>query len=338
MDNSPFSSPALQTVEERPRIRFILSKGAGKGNAHKLAKEILAQYPSAKHTELGQAGIYPSDVEISLTRGPDHVSQLATEWAQMWGSQGVCYVAGGDGSVNEVANALAGTDCAFGVIPAGTGNDFARNLYGEDTGYRGSIELVAATKHAQFGPIDLLQVNDEYCVNVFSLGYDTEVLRKAMALQRRFRSLGSSAYKAAVLRTIFYQKAIDLDFEYQEPDSPARSMEHTCTVFVVGNGRMYGGGYRPLPAAMLDDGQADLLYSDDLNLLGIGRLLASYRRGTHQSSPKVHMTRVGSVSVRRSDGQPLLWNIDGIVFESDTVQIKNIPRAVNLARLSLVSE
>lgn len=141
--------------------------------------------------------------------------ELAAEWDRFWGDSGVCYVAGGDGSVNEVASALVGQACAFGVIPAGTGNDFARSLYQGDVGYNEALGLVGATKQAEFSPIDVLKVNDQYSVNVFSLGYDTEVLNEAMHIQRRFRKLGSSAYAAGVLRTLLRKS----QFRYDSPTS-----------------------------------------------------------------------------------------------------------------------
>ncbi|WP_216395079.1 diacylglycerol/lipid kinase family protein [Arcanobacterium phocae] len=333
MDHSPFLLSATQDASQRPYIRFILSRGAGKGNAHALAQEIRSCYPHATHSELGGDRRQAGRVTISLTRGPDHVQKLAAEWNEFWGKKGVCYVAGGDGSVNEVVQALAGKDCAFGVIPMGTGNDFARSLYGEDVGYRDALSLISATKNVGFSPIDVLQVNDLYCANVFSLGYDTEVLREAMRVQRRFRALGSSAYGLGVARTLWREKSVPLAFSYHDIAGEHHQIEQACTVFVVGNGRMYGGGYQPLPDALLDDAHADFLYSDSLSLLGIGRLLAKYRDGSHTESPVAHMDEIVDLHVERIDGESLLWNIDGLIYESDAVDIKNIPSAVTLARL-----
>ncbi|QJC21929.1 diacylglycerol/lipid kinase family protein [Arcanobacterium buesumense] len=333
MDQSPFSLLPTENASQRPYIRFILSRGAGKGNAHALAQEIRACYPHATHSELGGSRSQAGRVTISLTRGPDHVQKLAAEWNSFWGNQGVCYVAGGDGSVNEVVQALAGKDCAFGVIPMGTGNDFARSLYAQDVGYRDALTLISATKNVEFSPIDVLRVNDFYCANVFSLGYDTEVLRAAMRVQRRFRALGSAAYGLGVARTLWHEKSVPLAFSYHDTAGEYHQIEQACTVFVVGNGRMYGGGYQPLPGALLDDSHADFLYSDSLSLLGIGRLLTKYRDGSHTASPVAHTDTIVDLHVERIDGEPLLWNIDGLIYESESVDIKNIPGSVTLARL-----
>ncbi|QRV01531.1 hypothetical protein JTE88_05300 [Arcanobacterium phocisimile] len=335
MNHSPFLHPPRQQVADRPHIRFILSRGAGKGRAHALTQEILHQYPHATHTRLGDRRENAGEVTISLTRGPDHVRELAAEWDRFWGDSGVCYVAGGDGSVNEVASALVGQACAFGVIPAGTGNDFARSLYQGDVGYNEALGLVGATKQAEFSPIDVLKVNDQYSVNVFSLGYDTEVLNEAMHIQRRFRKLGSSAYAAGVLRTLLRKKSIPLRFTYLDATGQRVNIEQSCTAFVVGNGRMYGGGYQPLPDALLDDSVADLFYADKMGLMRFARLLVDYRHGAHTTKPQAHMAQILEIDVERGDGEPLLWNVDGIVHESPTVHLENIPNAVSLARLPL---
>ncbi|USR78789.1 diacylglycerol/lipid kinase family protein [Arcanobacterium pinnipediorum] len=335
MDHSPFSSPPVHFSEHRPYIRFILSRGAGKGRAHALTQEILRHYPHATHTRLGDSRPESGQVTISLTRGPDHVRELALEWDRFWGDQGVCYVAGGDGSVNEVASALVGKGCAFGVIPAGTGNDFARSLYQGDVRHRQALELVAQTKHSQFSPIDVLKVNDQYSVNVFSLGYDTEVLHAAMRIQRRMRMLGSSAYVAGVMRTLLRRKSVPLHFEYLDISGQRVIVDQSCIAFVVGNGRMYGGGYQPLPQALLDDSVADLFYADQMGLMRFARLLSDYRFGRHITKPEAHMAQVHEIDVERSDGEPLLWNVDGIVCESQKVHIKTMPHALTLARLPL---
>ena len=353
-------APNLEgTTQSRPHIRFILSRGAGKGAAHRLISEIRRYYPHATHTSVGATKAEvtqraterepvcdpehlreseSSTVTISLTSGPDHVHRLALEWDEMWGDRGVVYIAGGDGSVNEVGAALARRKCAFGVIPMGTGNDFARGLYDGKVSRRDALALVERTRHAHFAPIDALWANEHICVNVFSLGYDTIVLREALRLHDRWPALGGLSYVGGVLRTSLQEKATPLRFSYYycgaagDLGQPQR-VEQECTAMLVGNGQYYGSGYRPLPQAVLDDGAADLLYADAMSLAKFATLIGSYRRGTHLHNSKVHLARMRELRVERSDGEPLLWNVDGIIHESASVALRLEPAALTLARL-----
>ncbi len=340
-------------TSQRKHIRFILSRGAGKGLANELISEIVRCYPHATHTSVGASRKEAGIVTISLTRGPDDVATLAREWDKWWGSHGVVYIAGGDGSVNEVGNALAGKECAFGVLPMGTGNDFARMIYGGKTSKKFALTLVEQTLTAQFQPIDALKVNDLYCVNVFSLGYDTEVLQKAIEAKNRHPKLGSLSYVAGVAQTALQEKNIPLHITYslgeQQKSLPGplktiealargeREMSVTvaqeCIVMLVGNGQYYGSGYYPLPHARIDDAQANLLYVDSLNLAQFGKLLGSYRKGSHLKNHRVHTAAISELAVQRTDGKKLLWNIDGIVHESTEVRVNIVPQALTLAIL-----
>ena len=342
------------TASRRPHIRFILSRGAGKGLANELISEILRCYPHATHTCVGASRKEAGTVTISLTRSPEDVAVLAQEWDKWWGSRGVVYIAGGDGSVNEVGNALAGRECAFGVIPMGTGNDFARMLYGGKTSKKFALTLVEKTLDAEFRPIDALKVNDLYCVNVFSLGYDTEVLQKAIEAKNRYPKLGSLSYVTGVAQTALREKNVPLRITYSYGEAhtslpgPLKtiealargereaniSVEQECIVMLVGNGQYYGSGYHPLPQACIDDAHADLLYVDALNLAQFGKLLGSYRKGSHIKNPKVHTAKITELTVERTDGAQLLWNVDGIVHESTSVRVKIVPHALTLALLA----
>ena len=106
-----------------------------------------------------------------------------------------------------------------------------------------------------------------------------------------------------------------------------------CIVMLVGNGQYYGSGYHPLPHARINDAQANLLYVDALNLAQFGKLLGSYRKGSHLKNHRVHTAAISELAVQRTDGEKLLWNIDGIVHESAEVRVNIVPQALTLAIL-----
>ncbi|MDP9801652.1 YegS/Rv2252/BmrU family lipid kinase [Arcanobacterium wilhelmae] len=311
------------------KIRFVLSRSAGRGRAHRLVDAIRRVYPNATHTRVGSSREAAGDVTISMTYGPADVAQLAREWREWHGADGVVYVAGGDGSVSETASALAGSECAFGVIPMGSGNDFARGLYNGDVGERAALALVAGTVAPQVRPIDLLQVNDVTCVNVFSLGYDTRILRNAMRVGRAVPFAGSLAYPIAVVGAVGMRKRDFVRVLGTDVGGEKFRIEQDVTVCAVGNGRFYGGGYQPLPEAKIDDGVADFLYSEPVGLMGFAAVIGKYRGGSHVGDRRVHMRRVRSLVIEGE--RELLWNVDGQIHESSRIAIHVLPGAVRLA-------
>ena len=357
-----FSIEETAPADSRSHIRFILSRGAGKGMdrsgaANELIMEILRVYPQATHSTVGMSAEECGDVTISLTYSEHDVYDLAHEWDEMWGSSGVVYIAGGDGSVNEVASALAGKACAFGVIPMGTGNDFARGLYGPKISLKLAVSLIEKTATAQFGPIDLLRADAEeesdvldeltsshalhhvpegtptYCINVFSLGYDTQVLLEALRMTERVPAVGRFAYLAAAARTGTWDKGTPLRIEATSSEGESVEVEQRCAAMIVGNNAYYGGGYNPLPEAVLDDGLADALYVDDLKFASFVHMIQKYRRGTHTKDPRAHFLRTDRIRIERTDGEDVLWNVDGVVHRSVAVEISVVPGALTLARL-----
>ena len=137
---------------------FILSAKAGSGgqNFQGFRSRVLQAYEGKKDEY---------QLEIVLTENKSHAKVAAQGFAEKYGSNGIVYACGGDGTNSEVASALCMTETPMSLIPMGTANDFAKNFdYGqfkiEDT-FEPTIE-----------PIDIIKVNDTYCINIMSLGFD----------------------------------------------------------------------------------------------------------------------------------------------------------------------
>ncbi|MCI7551331.1 MAG: diacylglycerol kinase family protein [Actinomycetaceae bacterium] len=325
------------TQSESPsarKIRFILSRSAGSGKAQALINEIFRWFPEATHSKPGTPRERCGDVTISLTRSADDVRVFTREWRDFWADDGVVFIAGGDGSLNETISELVGSGCAFGVLPMGTGNDFARALYEGHISPEHAISRVRNIAHVQYRSIDSMRANGMPCVNMFSLGYDTQVLDAALALQRRYRRYGSLSFAAGVIKTLPQDKTTPLRFRYTSSEGEESSVEQGATVLTIGNSQYYGGGFRPLPHAMIDDGALDLMHVDSLSMPSFARLITKYRSGRHLEDPRVHTAKVTSVDIERSDGKDLLWNIDGIIHHSRSVHIEVKPASLVLADLN----
>lgn len=192
-------------------------------------------------------------------------------------------VLGGDGSAGAAANGLLGTRAALAVLPAGTGDDFAKAI--------GPGKLEAATKllaSPRIRPIDVVQVTagaQRRCfVNVAGAGFDSEVNEAANAMKLNLG--GTGTYLAALVKTLSRfspaRYVIDLDGE---------RLDTEAMLVVVGNSRSYGGGMKVLPGASVTDGQLDVCIVHALSKAAFLRAFPRVFRGTHITHPKVSMLR-----------------------------------------------
>ena len=310
-------------------IRFVLSTKSGKGMEKNLPQKIREIFARAE----AEKGIRHKGVDIRMTEYAGHGAELARDWAARYGAEGVVYIGGGDGSVNEAANALAGSGCAMGVLPLGTGNDFARQLYPGLKAKEALRRVLPRTPEAELTAIDLLEVNGHYCVNVLSLGYDTVVLKTAYDILEKHPFLGQMAYVLAVLKTIFYVKHYPLHFEMKDEKGEIFSADKIAATAVVGNGGYYGSGFNPSPEADLQDGLGDFLYADNLSFKEFLPLAFQYKKGEHLGHPKIHMMHMTEGLIRSSDGRPIPANYDGEIFQSSEIRLKMHPGKLRFAKL-----
>ncbi|ALS99549.1 diacylglycerol/lipid kinase family protein [Lacimicrobium alkaliphilum] len=230
----------------------------------------LAQIYRQRLTErLQQAS---EDFDIWYTTDNDqanqrHLQQCTTDYSD-W------VVIGGDGTLNLAVNALAGTDVIMGLLPCGSGNDFARNLYrkGDDP-----IEVVLGEHSSR---IDLGLCNDRYFVNVLGLGFDGEIVAGMYDHQprtlRRWRYL-----LAALVKLLGYQE------QKVALTSTERSKNEPTFLVAFANGRYFGGGMQIAPKAELSDGLLDCCWIGKASLLRKFYYLWRVFSGTHLNAAAV---------------------------------------------------
>ena len=227
------------------------------------------------------------DHRIRVAESAEDLERLARAAAE----EGVEIVAvlGGDGSAGAAANGVVGTRAALAILPAGTGDDFARAI--------GASKLEAAAEllvAPDIREVDVLRVTagaqDRRVINIAGAGFDSEVNEAANAMSMRLGATGT--YVAAVLTTLRrfeparYEIAVDGERIVTE-----------AMLVVVGNGRSYGGGMRVLPDASIDDGLLDVCIVHKLSAPAFLRAFPRVFRGTHVRHPKVTMRRGRRVTV-----------------------------------------
>lgn len=238
-------------------------------------------------------------VDVVRTEAPNHGTELAARAARDGVERVV--VVGGDGTVHEVANGLLaqGSDAVLGVVPIGSGNDFAK-LVGV---YRHNpVRAVARIVTARPRRFDVGRVLDEYFVNSMGCGFDAEVVRARNAMPNL---PGVLSYLVPVLRTFA---------SYRPQLLQARSAEFAETghmmLVEVCNGTTAGGDYRFAPDADPTDGRLDVCLVRRVSLPRFLLALPRVMRGTHERMKEVTLFQTRELVIR-SPEHPLLLHLDG---------------------------
>jgi len=224
---------------------------------------------------------------------------------------------GGDGTASEAVNGFLPGDIAFGIIPAGSGNDFAR-LHRLPTDPDKALDVCL---NGQLKKVDIATINDHYLLNVGGVGFDAEV---AAETNRIGKKLGSTLpYVISLFRTLFTYRNARIRVEVDGEEIQATSL-----LVAVGNGQYYGGGMHILPPADTEDGLMDICIGGDLTKVETVKLLPRIFAGTHLSHPKVTMRRGRRVTI--SSDRPLHFHADGEPLGTTPVTFEVQPAKLSL--------
>ena len=217
----------------------------------------------------------------------------------------ILYIKGGDGALSEVASVLCGSGTDFGLIPGGTGNDFSKNFSYHNFKLENIFDY-------EISPIDLIEVNGKICINVTSLGFDTNVLKYAYDIMKRKKLGGRLGYFYGVVKSVMNLENVDLKISCLDEKNEEVNLSGSFLISALCNGSYYGNGFKPAPKAKIDDGLLNLILAEKMSPLRIASLFTSYRRGDHlgKSGVREILTRSGKISSERE----FLYNIDGEIY------------------------
>jgi YegS/Rv2252/BmrU family lipid kinase len=208
----------------------------------------------------------------------------------------------------------------LGVLPVGTGNDFASNL-GIPTDLRQAALRLA---QAQTRRIDLGQVNGRFFDNNMGMGFETMIDVEA---HKTTWLSGRPQYLAAVFRAMTSYPFPVVDIHQDGGTTLAKEI----LLISVGNNRRIGGGFLLTPYAEPDDGQLDVCVVDALPRREILRLLPKAATGQHEGEPAVCLTRTTRLIVESEE--PLPIHTDGEVLWLDAHRVEV---TVEPARLEVI--
>ena len=257
--------------------------------------------------------------EIFLTTKPGSAARFART-AMRKGSE-IIVAAGGDGTLNEVINGIGENvgDTRVGLLPLGTGNDFARTI-GIPTDLEAALEVI---RSGETRAVDLVRVTSDevrYFVNVSAGGFSGLVDEKLTPEMKK--TWGPLAYLRSAAAALPELRAYRTTLAFDNTDSLVLDLYNV----VVANGRYVAGGRLIAPEASIDDGLLDIILIQQRSAPELALLAAQVALGTHLSSDAIVFRRAAKLTV---NSKPGMWfNVDGELVGNEPARFEILPRAL----------
>lgn len=228
----------------------------------------------------------------------------------------VVIAVGGDGTVHEVGSALIGGAAAFGVLPTGSGNDFASVIETPvNVDSAGVFFGTRPVRDCDAGRVEWIdergQTGRAAFINTLGLGIEGAIAARAEELSR---VPGFLRYLLAALLALPGYRSPRLCLERDGERIDARQL-----LLSIGNGRRAGGRFLLHPQARIDDGWLDVCRADELPLHRILRVLPSVFSGKHARFPGIHAARCRSLRLTSDPPTPL--HADGELLTGGAVEL-----------------
>ena len=283
------------------RHLFIINPAAGSRNQTEVYRKKIAEACEAR-------GL---NYSIRVSGAPGRCCKIAREAAET-GKEYRIYACGGDGTLNEVVNGAAGfPNVAVTTFACGSGNDFAR-MFSDPEAFRDLEQLL----DAQETEFDLIRCNDDYSLNICSVGLDarigTDVSRyKRIPLLHGFRAYAASTV-VNTIKGITEHYVIELNSETIDGDQ---------TLICACNGRYYGGGFNPVPEADPTDGLMEVLVVTGVSRLQVAQVVGKYKNGKYKDYPHlIRHFRTDRLTIRCDKPTPI--NLDGELRTAQNIDLR----------------
>ncbi|MDO6355307.1 diacylglycerol kinase family lipid kinase [Caloramator sp. CAR-1] len=284
-------------------ILFIVNPKAGNGKALKVFEKIKEKMKFLK-----------KDYEIAYTKGPEDAITIAREASNSFNK---IVSVGGDGTLNEVVNGIAGSRAILGVIPAGTGNDFAKTIYPS----LNIDDILKTIIDGEVKSIDIGKCNNKYFINIASAGIDAEIAHRVQRIKKSVP--GKTVYLNALFKTLASYKGIDFNIKLDDVSFKANTLLITAS-----NGKYYGGGMIPTPDADIRDGYFDVCHIKNLNKLKIIAILYKFIKGNHTSLKEVTIFKTKRLTIKAD--KKFFINIDGETLETNEANLELYKDFINI--------
>jgi diacylglycerol kinase (ATP) len=300
------------------KIKVILNPVAGRGFGLKSSKKI--------HTLFQESGV---EFELVHTQYPLHAVRIAEE--AVYEGFDVIVAAGGDGTTNEVANGLLkaaekGYEATLGIIPLGSGSDFAFSAGVPSDYEKACLSLIDGDlKISDVGRVKLPGQKPRFFANMVGIGFDTIVTIESLKIKRL---RGILMYFIVVLKTIlrgFEAPVVKCVFD-------GKTLTLPVLMVCIANGQREGGGFLVAPQARLDDGFLDICIVPAMGRLAMLRLLPHFMKGSHVDKGGIFMSRTKHFSMTAEGA--LKVHADGEILCTDgsRIECQVLPNRLKIRR------
>ena len=286
------------------RKLFVIWNPASGGNAKKIVSQLSDYLRSNAFAHL------IADTEDTKNASVTLREQLDPSFTDL-------IIVGGDGTINESVNGLQ-FDVPVSIIPAGTGDDFAKMVNIGST----LNEQIDTAVHGKISTIDLGTCNGRKFVNGIGIGFDGQIVED-MISKRVLLLRGHAAYYYHVLRILGGYKEKSFQYEIDE-----LALDKELILLTIGNGSTFGGGFKLMPEARIDDGLLEVCEIGALS--GLRRFMNIHKlsNGTHGTLDMINFYRARQVIVK--ENAALYAHIDGERLGNPPFNIQIVPKALKL--------
>lgn len=292
------------------KILFIINPVSGSGKGTQLIKEI---NEFMEKTEI--------EYSIKISNRVGQIKELAKNGC-LEGVSDIIIV-GGDGSVHEAINGMQlRKGIRFGIIPSGTGNDYARLIYKEmNLSY-----YLACIKRGRTVQVDIGSVNGLRFINSCGVGIDSNILKDA----EKYKNIakGSAAYLLSTVKNLLFFKAQKIIMTIDQ-----QKITREIILVAISKGRYFGGGMMITPNAELNDGQFEICVVNKISAVKLLMLFPSIFKGEHiHIKNTVEIFKGKMIKIETVDKQ-LYFEVDGNVSGVTPIKI-----SIENAKMDIITD
>jgi len=297
---------------------FIINPAAGKGT---IQSRIIAQI-----REKLPKGSYHIYCTTGIGDGERFAREI-TEQAVIQNHQIMLYACGGDGTFYEVLNGTKGR-MPVGIIPCGSGNDFAKNIVSTANEAHTVLLDLNAQICGEVHTVDIIQCNDRLISNACNVGFDADVAYNMTRFKRLPFVSGKLAYILSIVYCLTHQMSYPLTVQVDDLPPVTESFLFTA----IANSQIYGGSFKGAPLASIQDGLIDICLCRKLSLLQLARFIGAFQKGTYLDKPAI-MQVANYQKCRRlqiHSDVPVCVAFDGDIVHLNHLDITILPNAMKL--------
>ena len=293
---------------------FVVNTHAGKAQAKEELEKLLVGF-EFEH-------------EVYYTKGPKDATEFVSARCEKEPDvQLRFYACGGDGTIKEVVEGVYGhANVDLTAVPLGSGNDFVKYYGGADR----FLDLRALAL-APSDYIDVIKVNDEFCINAVNFGFESYAAKVMNDVRHKKIIGGKNSYTTGILKGLIFA----MKNNARVTVDGVGLIDGDYLLCSVANGRYVGGAYMCAPRALNDDGLLEVCAVDTISRLSVPKLIKIYQAGGHLDDPSldkiIHYTRGKRIEVHFKEDMVIA--LDGELLKVRDFVCEAIPRAVRFAAL-----